>query len=82
MLVIFIFRNLNEKILIGKIVRKLAKRWRIAVNLEKKWETMIGMQKAIDNRGRYQRLIEMITRLGGPLSSPSAHLRLLYEHAN
>lgn len=44
--------------------------------------TMIGMQKAIDNRGRYQRLIEMITRLGGPLSSPSAHLRLLYEHAN
>lgn len=49
---------------------------------KKKWETMIGMQKAIDNRGRYQRLIEMITRLGGPLSSPSAHLRLLYEHAN
>lgn len=48
----------------------------------KKWETMIGMQKAIDNRGRYQRLIEMITRLGGPLSSPNAHLRLLYEHAN
>lgn len=68
--------------MIGKIVRKFEKRRRVAVNLGKKWETMIGMQKAIDNRGRYQRLIEMITRLGGPLSSSNAHLRLLYEHAN
>lgn len=59
-----------------KIARKLARK-----DGESR-ETMIGMQKAIDNRGRYQRLIEMITRLGGPLSSPSAHLRLLYEHAN
>lgn len=72
----------NEKILKTRRLVKLArkKRWRIWGG--KMGETMIGMQKAIDNRGRYQRLIEMITRLGGPLSSPSAHLRLLYEHAN
>lgn len=35
--------------MIGKIVRKFEKRRRVAVNLGKKWETMIGMQKAIDN---------------------------------
>lgn len=71
-----------KKFLDSKIGKIGAKEKMANLGGGKMGETMIGMQKAIDNRGRYQRLIEMITRLGGPLSSPSAHLRLLYEHAN